>query len=373
MNFNRFLMGVFQVKRLILLFSFFLTFSVLNGMDFAEQSPQVVEEHYAERMRNCSCCYEVCPRSAFLRLECGHDVYCRDCLNHLVDNSLKEKDTEAARCFCGAPFTEQDIKEITNSPDKVVQFLDVLAVKRLASKKNIHYCTTPDCQYRYLYKQIPGCFHRVECPLCRVAYCANCGVDHDAMVMCGGVKVNLSKEDSFWLIEHTRLCPFCSHSVEKNGGCDQVRCSNCKNFFCFNCLEKDSQHHYCIKSRAPIQPKLLEKLTSFERFKYKIKDKLKRFVQSRGLKRSLLGGASLGLMATAIIKRGAIKPLCFKFGSFIRRHDRKICYGYVGLVASYFGLLASTRDGRYILKDVAYAYEDMFRYYILRQPRRDAF
>lgn len=37
------------------------------------------------------------------------------------------------------------------------------------------------------------------------------------------------------MLKHSRPCPKCRYPIEKNGGCNHVRCSSCQFYFCWHC------------------------------------------------------------------------------------------------------------------------------------------
>jgi hypothetical protein len=44
------------------------------------------------------------------------------------------------------------------------------------------------------------------------------------------------QENQTWLRDHTKTCPSCTTSIEKNKGCDHMTCRHCKHEFCWECL-----------------------------------------------------------------------------------------------------------------------------------------
>ncbi|KAK3516788.1 hypothetical protein QTP70_023666 [Hemibagrus guttatus] len=85
----------------------------------------------------------------------------------------------------------------------------------------------------------------VQCPFCSLRFCSACHADWHTGQTCQGslpivtshpVKNNInsrSKEDEA-SIKH---CPRCSIFIERDQGCAQMLCKNCKHAFCWYCLE----------------------------------------------------------------------------------------------------------------------------------------
>ena len=45
-----------------------------------------------------------------------------------------------------------------------------------------------------------------------------------------------------WIKANTKKCPSCKAMIEKNGGCNSVRCHNCNVEFCWMCLRLAKDH-----------------------------------------------------------------------------------------------------------------------------------
>lgn len=55
-----------------------------------------------------------------------------------------------------------------------------------------------------------------------------------------------------WKNVHTRQCPTCSTAIEKNGGCNHVRCAKCRSEFCWACMRaKTSCRAFSCSNGAP--------------------------------------------------------------------------------------------------------------------------
>lgn len=78
--------------------------------------------------------------------------------------------------------------------------------------------------------------------------CFGCGyaADHRP-VLCKIVKLWEKKcaddsETANWLNAHTKECPKCQSTIEKNGGCNHMTCKKCKGEFCWVCMGPWSEH-----------------------------------------------------------------------------------------------------------------------------------
>lgn len=49
-------------------------------------------------------------------------------------------------------------------------------------------------------------------------------------------------ENVLWMRANTKPCPKCGVSIEKNSGCNSVKCSRCKFVFCWLCGVEERLH-----------------------------------------------------------------------------------------------------------------------------------
>jgi IBR (half RING finger) domain-containing protein len=51
-----------------------------------------------------------------------------------------------------------------------------------------------------------------------------------------------------WILANTKPCPRCKVRIEKNGGCDYIKCYICGNEFCWKCSHYHNHgNHVCRK------------------------------------------------------------------------------------------------------------------------------
>jgi ariadne-1 len=97
-------------------------------------------------------------------------------------------------------------------------------------KQNLRWCPAPECEYAVdcpirqneLHKVVPtvvcNCSHR---------FCFGCGLHDHQPCPCSLVKKWLKKceddsETANWISAHTKECPKCVSTIEKNGGCNHM-------------------------------------------------------------------------------------------------------------------------------------------------------
>ena len=70
------------------------------------------------------------------------------------------------------------------------------------------------------------------------SFCSCCSHEAHAPASCDMVKAWLKKcaddsETYNWISAHTKDCPNCKSTIEKNGGCNHMTCKKCKGEFCW--------------------------------------------------------------------------------------------------------------------------------------------
>ena len=113
------------------------------------------------------------------------------------------------------------------------------------ANKNMKWCPSKDCEFiveRPLYSSQSV----VECK-CSHRFCFYCKNEDHMPASCDHVRMWNEKEQSdgenvLWMKANTKPCPNCKTRIEKNKGCNSIRCSNCKFVFCWLCGVEESKH-----------------------------------------------------------------------------------------------------------------------------------
>jgi len=86
---------------------------------------------------------------------------------------------------------------------------------------------------------------KVGCPDCGENFALSAG---NASVPAGG------DLDEAWLRENCRACPRCKAQIQKNGGCNHMRCTKCHAHFCWACMRVGNRcGAYNCHNGAPFQ------------------------------------------------------------------------------------------------------------------------
>ncbi|EIE88329.1 hypothetical protein RO3G_13040 [Rhizopus delemar RA 99-880] len=146
----------------------------------------------------------------------------------------------------------------------------------------LRWCPAPDCEYAIecnipstsLTSVVPS----VECK-CSLRFCFGCGLDDHQPCICVLVKKWLKKckddsETANWISAHTKECPKCHSTIEKNGGCNHMTCRKCRYEFCWVCMGPWSEHgtswyncnRFDEKSSAEARDSQTQSRVSLERY-----------------------------------------------------------------------------------------------------------
>ncbi|KAJ7765586.1 hypothetical protein B0H16DRAFT_1367298 [Mycena metata] len=207
----------------------------------------------------CPVCF--CGVEDAVRLNCGH-TYCRDCLQHYLRQApqdsgfsprkcvaelLSPGDTTPASVPCGLGIPYPIIRSLLTSAEE-----DSLLHTSFLAHVNEHptefrYCPSPNCEMVYRSGTISSTPDSgFQCPSCLIHICPACNVEYHDGVTCAEHQDNLSgglAALARWREENgVKQCPNCHADIEKNGGCNHMRCALCRTHICWVCLKTFPDH-----------------------------------------------------------------------------------------------------------------------------------
>lgn len=168
----------------------------------------------------------------------------------------------AIRCpaiGCNAELNSRDAVHImfdNNADDpsfadtQVLMKLKKFKLNNLMLDQKAKHCPTPSCNHFFL-KRVDTAIDEDDrsksISLCRcgLSLCVQCGQPSHVGVPCS-VQKRIRKElvdgslhsefqSLLWLKKNTSPCPKCKFPINKNGGCNHMRCSKCNYYFCWLC------------------------------------------------------------------------------------------------------------------------------------------
>ncbi|KAG0669380.1 E3 ubiquitin-protein ligase hel1 [Maudiozyma exigua] len=178
-------------------------------------------------------------------LECGHE-YCIDCYRHYIENKLHNGNV--ITCMdCSLALKNIDIDTVMGHDSS--KKLMASSIKSFIQKhnKNYKWCPYADCKCIIHLKDTSSLAEYtrlhfspfVKCDA-EHRFCFNCGFETHAPADCNVTnawvkKAKKESENLNWVMSHTKECPKCGVNIEKDGGCNHMKCSSCKYEFCWIC------------------------------------------------------------------------------------------------------------------------------------------
>lgn len=216
-------------------------------------------KQHINNLKTCDICYD---ENLSIQLSCGHE-YCLDCLSEHIKARLSDNDCDikCPNTECKKQIEPKDIKELMRDP-KVMQKIDTLQLKRwLASQKDVKNCPTANCDFSFINEKNDQ--HTMRCPQCKKDFCGLCAFAHSRNITCKEAEVNRNtsvnasaaeKASEEWKKNHTKPCPKCKTTIEKNNGCNHMTCVKCRHEFCWLCSADWYNHGRCTAIGNQNQP-----------------------------------------------------------------------------------------------------------------------
>ena len=190
----------------------------------------------SERVECCSCLEELSSRFVYTTEGCGH-TYCRSCMKSQMETSIQNTIFPIMCAGCNIPLPLIDITFFTKTVSWEMQTqLMQRAFSHYIRKLPEAYMECPS--YRctgivFLKNKSENDAH--HCASCKLAICLECKTLSHEGLSC--------KDNQEMLAEWQRhdptnrkMCPNCKMGIQKNGGCNNVRCATCKHSICWHCL-----------------------------------------------------------------------------------------------------------------------------------------
>jgi ariadne-1 len=194
-----------------------------------------------EEERFCSVCYESDSGQLVPCLPCGH-LACRECWTGHVTNQVATTSSCRIACFgvgCNQLVPRSRVLSSLSKQDQALFHRHTIE-SHLRSHKNMTWCPTPCCGAILVAENATiSQLGIVKCTECNEHFCFSCGENHlpaNCQMVRDFIKRSmLEAGDLTWLIKNTKECPQCACFIEKNGGCNWLKCYKCSYEFCWLC------------------------------------------------------------------------------------------------------------------------------------------
>ncbi|KAI7866800.1 uncharacterized protein EV154DRAFT_453990 [Mucor mucedo] len=200
----------------------------------------------------CEICCDDSPDMETISISCGHR-FCKKCYTHYINQKIREEgESRRIQCpenNCPVIVDEKTVALLVDNETNL-KYHELLNRTFVDDNDFLRWCPAPDCEYAIectvpstsLNSIVPT----VQC-LCHCRFCFGCGLDDHQPCICILVKKWLQKceddsETANWISAHTKECPKCHSTIEKNGGCNHMTCRKCRYEFCWVCMGPWSEH-----------------------------------------------------------------------------------------------------------------------------------
>lgn len=197
----------------------------------------------------CDTCFDEVSVRESTTVDCGH-TFCNDCWTQHFLVKISEGQSRRIKCMahtCKAICDEDVVRRLVSARDlqAAEKFERFLLESYIEDNSKVKWCPSiPHCGNAIRVEGDPYC--EIEC-ICSHQFCFNCGAEAHSPCSClmwqfWDRKCKDESETVNWLTVHTKACPKCHKSVEKNGGCNLVACI-CGQAFCWLCGVATGREH----------------------------------------------------------------------------------------------------------------------------------
>ncbi|POO03193.1 E3 ubiquitin ligase RBR family [Trema orientale] len=197
----------------------------------------------------CIVCIEEVPANEVTTMDCGH-YFCNSCWTEHFIVKINEGQSKRIRCMehqCQAICDEAKVRILVNARDpKLAEKFDrFLLESYIEDNRKVKWCpSVPHCGNAIRVDDVELC--EVECA-CGLQFCFSCSSEAHSPCSClmwelWSKKCRDDSETVNWITVHSKPCPKCHKSVEKNGGCNLVICV-CGQAFCWLCGGATGREH----------------------------------------------------------------------------------------------------------------------------------
>ncbi|KAA8625723.1 IBR domain containing protein [Pyrenophora tritici-repentis] len=178
---------------------------------------------------------------------CEHfQVICNQCIQKMLKTKVAQQQLEKAELIC--PFGncghELDFGALKTTLLKhVFEAYDTAVMKYTLSTSDWYItCLSSKCGLPF---SIEDCMKKksttkaITCPYCEYKSCLECyrpWDTHDGVNCDEAKKSEDAKSEATLKKMGAKPCPNCGINIQKDGGCDHIKCQHCRYNFCWTCL-----------------------------------------------------------------------------------------------------------------------------------------
>ena len=201
------------------------------------------------------CCLNSINKENIAQKFCLH-YFCNECIKNYMTYQINNGIVLEIKCLmadCPHIYTSEEIKENVSNETyrKYLRFYSI-QIKMKNPEKTFINCPFIDCDELVEITDIQK--GNVICGMGHV-FCNDCrkiGGHHRPNSICDKSELNLDlfnelkKKNPTKIYQNYKQCPECKVLIEKNEGCNEMKCLNCGYVFCWLCLREYTDNHYSI-------------------------------------------------------------------------------------------------------------------------------
>ncbi len=193
----------------------------------------------------CAICFDdFLPDNLYILDKCNHK-YCSKCLNDYVDAMVLDAHTTIVCPDCKAPMEHHEALQLMK-PEYRTRFEKICLDRALSTMNDVLMCPSADCGNAFIRDPASRDIH---CMSCEHRFCADCKrVPHPDIPRCEDVEQILKTREEVaseaWVAGYARPCPQCHAPIQKDSGCNHMKCGLCKYNFCWICMGEYAAGHF---------------------------------------------------------------------------------------------------------------------------------
>jgi E3 ubiquitin-protein ligase RNF144 len=199
---------------------------------------------------------------------CKHE-FCKDCITMYVEemiNNSKVVDMSCPLKKCDTIFTEQEIKSLTNEM-MYAKYEKFIQREKIKNDPNLILCPIVNCEGYANMTEHNNLLNEDDTLVTRLnvgnrymcnnnhAFCGNCNLAWHGDTNCTeDSEIKDYATNSGYIL---KKCPKCKVWIEKNRGCNMMKCEVCNIHFCWICETETDYEHFNIED-TPCYGKLYD-------------------------------------------------------------------------------------------------------------------
>lgn len=241
-----------------------------NGMPLTTEQYNLIlmEKHKGGDQYECQVCYgeELGIEEVFCLDKCKHFL-CQTCMEMHIVTLIKSMKASSVTCpmpECKEHISHTEVKRCI-SEEEHERYQEFLLQDALKKDPACRWCPKPGCETAMIGDPNTPL---MRCPKaeCNFSFCFNCKEKWHTDLTCAQYqawKKDNGEGYAQWAAKNTKPCPKCHVAIQKNGGCNHMKCVNCRDEFCWLCqksvLGPDGKYkigHWALDESSPCHGKM---------------------------------------------------------------------------------------------------------------------